>query len=371
MATLKDVALKSNVSIATVSRVLNNKAGLIGITEETRQKVLDAAKALNYQPDISARSLRLGRSLKAILFLYTYHEKDKYGLGENMFFPHPFFSHVLHGVQLGVQAKGYYVSYLSAAELEIETLRRLFDGEISGVISWGQLRGDIQSLIREKRIPLVGIEPYLSPDDILPAIYVDNELAVSQALNHLVRLGHRRIGFISLQNEDGVELPQFKERREAFLKLLPRFGLARFPGQEMFGISRPGVPDYNPGQPAAKYWLELGVKQQPTAAVVGSDLLAIGAIHTFRSMGLKIPKDISIVGIDDIDWSRYNEPPITTVRIPKEQMGELAVVLLDRLMNGKKVREIRHLIKTELIIRSTTNSLPPANPAGGDAGEGP
>lgn len=357
MATLKDVAVKSNVSIATVSRVLNNKAGLIGITDETKEKVLEAAKALNYQPDISARNLRLGRTLRAILFMYTYYEKDKYGLGENMFFPHPFFSHLLHGVQLGVQNNGYYVSYLSATEQELEPLSKLLEGEISGVISWGQLKKEIRDLIREKRIPLVAIEPYLSPDDILPAIYVDNEMVISQALEHLVQLGHRRIGFISLKSETGVELPQFKERRENFLRQLSRFGLERFDGQEAFGIIRPGVQDYNPGQQVAKFWLETEPKGRPTAAIAGNDLTAIGAIHTLRRGGLTVPDDFSIVGIDDIDWSLYNEPPITTIRIPKEQTGELAVTLLDRLMNGKKVRETRYLIKTELVIRETTKSI--------------
>jgi Transcriptional regulators len=356
LTTLKDVAIKSNVSIATVSRVLNNKAGLIGITEETKQKVLEVAKALNYQPDISARNLRLGRSLKAILFMYTYREKDKYGLGENMFFPHPFFSHLLHGVQLGVQNKGYYVSYLSASELEIEPLSKLFDGEISGVISWGQLRQDIQDLIQEKRIPLLGIEPYLEPVDILPAIYVDNELIIKQALEHLVSLGHRRIGFVSLKDEAGVENPSFKERRESFLKLLPRFGLERFSGQEMFEISKSG-PKSNFGQKVAKHWFELGIPKHLTAAITGNDLLAIGLIHSLFSMGIDVPREFSVVGVDDIDWAQYNVPPMTTVRIPKEQMGELAVKLLDQLMNGKDVRKIRHLIKTELVIRASTQSV--------------
>ncbi|TCL58810.1 LacI family transcriptional regulator/LacI family repressor for deo operon, udp, cdd, tsx, nupC, and nupG [Hydrogenispora ethanolica] len=354
MTTLKDIATHLNISIATVSRVLNNKAGLIGITDETKQKVLEAAKLLNYQPDLSARNLRLGRSLRAILFIYTYPEKDKYGTAENMFFPHPFFSHLLHGVQLGVQKKGYYVSYLSATEQTIESLSKLFDNEINGVISWGQLPGNIRALIRDKRLPLVGIEPYLAPEDIRPAIYVHNELLMSQALEHLVKLGHRRIGFISLKDEAGAELSQFKDRREAFLRLLPRFGLEPFSGQEMFGIVRPGVHEYTPGKVVARQWLETDVRQRPTAIITGNDLLAVGAIRTLRNAGLSIPGDLSIVGTDDIDWSEYNEPPLTTVRIPKEQMGELAVALLERLMRGKEVRRNSYFIKTGLIVRATT-----------------
>jgi DNA-binding LacI/PurR family transcriptional regulator len=357
LTTLKDVAIKSNVSIATVSRVLNNKAGLIGITEETKQKVLEVAKALNYQPDISARNLRLGRSLKAILFMYTYHEKDKYGLGENMFFPHPFYSHLLHGVQLGVQNKGYYVSYLAAPEQKIEPLSKLFDGDISGIISWGQLREDIRNLIQKKRIPLVGIEPYVAPHDISPAIYIDNELVVRQALEYLISLGHRRIGFISLKDEAGNEHPPFKERREAFLRLLPYFGLEYFNGQEMFDIQKSGEQEHKAGPKAVQYWLDLEPKDRPTAVITGNDLLAIGVIRSLRLMGMNIPHDFSIIGIDDIDWAQYNEPPITTIRIPKEQIGELAVTLLDRLMNGKNVRQTRHLIKTELVIRSSVQPI--------------
>jgi DNA-binding LacI/PurR family transcriptional regulator len=357
MTTLKDVALKSNVSIATVSRVLNNKAGLIGITEETKQKVLEAAKELNYQPDISARNLRLGRNLKAILFMYTYYEREKYGLGENMFFPHPFFSHLLHGIQLGVQNKGYYVSYLSAPELEIESLGRLLDREISGVISWGQLRKDIRDLIQEKRIPLIGIEPYLEPDDISPGIYVDNELIIKQALKHLVNSGHQRIGFVSLKDEDGVEYPPFRERRECFLKLLTRFGLKRFDGQEMFEVSKSG-PTSNFGHQVAGSWLQLDIQKRPTAAITGNDLLAIGLVRALLGVKINVPHDFSVIGVDDIDWAQYNEPAITTIRIPKEQMGELAVDMLDHLMNGKDIRKTRHLVKTELVVRASTQAIP-------------
>ncbi|HBE78819.1 MAG TPA: hypothetical protein DDW65_13740 [Firmicutes bacterium] len=353
MTTLKDVAEKSNVSIATVSRVLNNKAGLIGITEDTKQKVLKVAKELNYQPDISARNLRLGRNLKAVLFLYTFPEKDKYGLGENMFFPHPFFSHLLHGVQLGVQNKGYYVSYLSAPELELESLEKLFDGETRGVITWGQLREDILELIQRKRLPLIGIEPYLNSYDIQPSIYVDNELATKQALEHLAGLGHRRIGFVSLKNDAGIEYPSFKDRRECFLRLLPYFGLENFSSQEAFEISETGPQSYL-GLQVAKNWLKLDVEEQPTAAIMGNDLLAMGLIRSFLSMGIQIPRDFSVIGVDDIDWAQYHEPAITTIRIPKEQMGELAVNLLDKLMNGKDVRKTHHLVKTELVIRSST-----------------
>ncbi len=354
MTTLKDIASHLNISIATVSRVLNNKAGQIGITDETKQRVLETAKLLNYQPDISARNLRLGRSLRAILFIYTYQEKDKYGTAENMFFPHPFFSHLLHGVQLGVQKKGYYVSYLSATEQKLESLGKLLDNEINGVISWGQLPENIRELIRAKRIPLVGIEPYLAPEDIRPAIYVHNELLMAQALDHLVKLGHRRIGFISLKEESGVELSQFKDRREAFLRSLPRFGLDPLRQWELFGIVQPGVHEYTPGQAVARQWLAADAGQRPTALITGNDLLAVGAIRALRDAGMAVPGDLSVVGIDDIDWSQYNEPPITTVRIPKEQMGELAVTLLDRLMNGKQLRRDCYYIKTGLIVRATT-----------------
>jgi DNA-binding LacI/PurR family transcriptional regulator len=357
MTTLKDVALKADVSIATVSRVLNNKAGLIGITEETKQKVLEVAKELNYQPDLSARNLRLGRNLKAILFMYTYYEKDKYGLGENMFFPHPFFSHLLHGVQLGVQNKGYYVSYLSAPELEITSLGRLLEREISGVISWGRLRQDVRNLICEKRIPLIGIEPYLEPDDILPGIYIDNELLIKQALRYLVSLGHRRIGFVSLKDENGTEYPPFKERREYFLKLLPDFGLKRFDGQEMFEVSKSG-PTSNFGRQVARSWSQLEIQERPTAAITGNDLLAIGLVRSLLAVNINVPHEFSVTGVDDIDWAQYNEPALTTIRIPKEQMGELAVDLLDQLMNGRNVRKTRHLIKTELVVRASTQAIP-------------
>lgn len=364
MATLRDVAVKAEVSIATVSRVLNKKAGKIGITEETQRRVLEAARQLNYQPDKSARNLRLGRSLKAILFMYSLLTVQEAGLEEGQFFPHPFFSHMLHGIQLGATRRGYYLSYLTPSAQIMGFLGKLLDGEVSGVIGWGRFREDVGKLILDKRTPFVAIEPYDSLDsDTRPSIYVDNDMAIHQALEHLVQLGHRRIGLISIAKEGAGEPPQFEDRRQAFRRWVARYGLESFPEQEVLGVPSPGLADedysadYSAGGQAATRWLDMSPEQRPSAAIAANDLLALGAMRVLRSRGYKIPRDFSIVGIDDIDWAQYSEPPLTTVRIPKEQMGELAVSLLDKILRGKKLNKSRHLVKTELVVRASTCPL--------------
>lgn len=353
MTTLKDVAKKAGVSIATVSRVVNSKFPESGISEETRQRVLEAITELNYRPDHSARNLRLGNSIKSILFALWAEGNDK-----DWFIPHPFFSHMLHGIQNEVLSRGYYLSYLALTNQNLGTLAALLDGAVAGLITQGPVPETVLDMVAAKRVPLVAIEPYFPLDrDVYPTIYVDNDLAVHQAMEHLVRLGHKRIGFISIKNESF----QLQERRHAFRRWSDYYGLKGFPDREFIsklGYESAGFKgDLDAGAEAISNWSKLPDSLRPTAIITANDLIAIGALRRQRSQENEEWKNFSVVGIDDIDWAQYNDPPLTTIRIPKEEIGETAMDLMDRILQGETIGNYRCVIKTELVVRASTHAV--------------
>lgn len=349
MVTLKDIAEKANVSIATVSRVLNNKAGSIGISEKTRQRVLQVARELDYQPNRLARSLRMGKTLKHILFIYVIGSQDD-------FFLHPFYHHMLHGVQLEAAKQGYYLSYVGLNAETQDAVLNLIDGEASGIISWGKIPDEVAERIASQRLPLIAIEPYREFKDIdYGSIYVDNDLAIKQALEFLVTCGHRRIGFLS---EAGPELAQFEERRVAFEKWISHYGLEIFPTQQLLVGSTPEPSVYWRGDLSGlKAWADAPTAQRPTAVITSNDLAAISVVRHLKRLGWQIPRDLSVVGIDDIALSVFNEPPLTTVRIPQEEIGILAVSLLDEILRNGCLDRVEHRVKTKLVVRETVKDL--------------
>jgi len=330
--TLKDVAERANVSIATVSRVLSNKLGDISITDETKNRVIEAAKELQYQPNRLARNLRMGRAYR-------------------------FFSRMLHGLQMEALQKNCFLSNFGINYQNTQALRTLMGGDINGIVSWGVVDDAVYRWAAEYRVPQVAIEPYSRGGDSCPSVYVDNEMAIRQAMEHLVELGHRRIGIAC---ELGKGLPQFRERYEAFRRVVREMQLPVFAGQEI--VNAPdlvslGVGTQREGEEALARWAEMPEEQRPTAVVTSADLVALAVIKVFRSKGLEVPRDISVVGIDDIDWSMYNEPPLTTVRIPQEEMGKTAIQLLEQLWALRQIKEPRRTIATSLVIRETTRRI--------------
>lgn len=349
--TLKDVAKRANVSIATVSRVLSNKLGDISITEDTKNRVIQAAKELRYQPNRLARNLRMGRAYRHIFFIYT---QSRF---MDDLLPHPFFSHMLHGLQMEALQNDCYLSNFGLNDQNTDALRTLMGGDINGIVSWGAVDDAVYRWAAEYRVPQVAIEPYRQGGDGCPSVYVNNDLAVRQALEHLVELGHRRI---AIACELGKELPQFGERLEAFRRLVRRMGLPVFEGQEI--VNSPdlvslGNGTQRDGEDAVARLAAMPPDERPTAVVTSADLVALAVIKIIRAHGLEVPGDISVVGIDDIDWSKYNEPPLTTVRIPQEDMGKAAIQLLQQLLSNHKAAETRRVIATSLVIRQTTRRL--------------
>lgn len=347
MTTLKDIAAKTGLSVATVSRVLNNTADEVGIAQKTQEEVRRVARELNYRPNKVARNLKLGREPGAILFLSCeLSSDDKKGEGV---FTHPFFSHMIHGIHLGVTRTGHYLAYMDASHVSETQLRSILEEAVVGVVTFGQLSDIVSRLLARKRVPTVCIEPYL-PSFCGYAVYVDNRMAVQQAISHLYDLGHRRIGLLSVTQEPPSG--SLLERVEVFKKEMDALGDVAW--EVHLAPNDGGLTDVEAGYRAAYQLFTTRSRDLPTAIITTNDLCAIGVLKAAQKAGIRVPEDLSVVGIDDIDWSAYVDPPLTTVRIPKETMGMRAIEVLSRLLAGDSDCPVETRIPTSLIVRAST-----------------
>ena len=345
MATLKDIAEATNLSISTVSRVLSGTADQIGIAEETQKRVWAAAHKLNYQPNMAARNLKLGYQPKCVLFLY--HETAG-GMGQELVV-HPFFTHMLRGIHLKVaEKKGYYLAYFGAAEEDRDQLGQLLEQTANGVITFGALPGAIWDELSNIEKPVVSIEPYTSQAKY--SIYVNNHLAISQAVGYLRSLGHRKICFFFTPDANEVGGPML-ERVEAFQKEVSAAG------SEVLGTVKHIPAKDNAVEAGVKAALEvLSSPERPTAILTCHDLYGIGVLEAARRLDIKVPQELSVVGIDDIDWASYTYPPLTTIEIPKEELGMAAAAMLIDLIHGKPCKKSLLRLPTKLIERGSAAS---------------
>lgn len=317
--TQHDVARKAGVARSTVSYVLNSRdGGRIPISPETRQRVLDAIGELGYEPDARAQALRSGAT-KTIGVLLPLHEN-------------PFFWQILRGISNEAEATGY--SLLLAhnpltPEQEIQSVRELAEQRVDGLvllIGFKLLPEQIINQLRRSSRPIVEISATASEFDYVRQGYGAGTRAL---MAHLFELGHKRIGFIY-----GVTVPsQGYDRLGAYQQALKEAGL---PFDERL-VHKCG-PYLEDGYHAALYLL--GQPNPPTALLAINDLLAMAAIRAAADLGLQVPRDVSVAGFDDIPFTNFTIPRLTSVSGEPEQNGRDAVqLLLKRLQNPERPHE--------------------------------
>lgn len=295
--TIRDVAAKAGVSVATVSRVFNQKGP---IREETVRRVLDVAGALQYIPHAGARSLstRSTRTIGVVL-------PDLHG---------EFFSEVIRGIDLAARASGYHLllsgSHADRNEMRavVQAVRGLVDGLI--VMSPDL---DPHALVGElpQGIPAVLLNAKV---DGRPSITIDNAGGARDVVRHLATLGHRHIAFICGPGKNA----DAEQRRRGF-----RAG-AKAQGMEATEV--PGHFTEESGYEAGQKII--GMKPRPTAVFAANDSMAIGALSAFRDARLRVPDDIALVGFDDIPIARFLDPPLTTVKVPIAELGRRGLQIL-------------------------------------------
>jgi len=334
---IKDVALVAGVSTATVSRALTHPDRL---TEATRKKVFDAIRVTGYRVNRAARNLRTRRA-GAILLLVP-------NLGN------PFFSAILSSVNEVLAANGYSVLVFDSQQPGASAQAVadcLLNGSVDGVIS---LDGQM-SEITLKALTDAGLHNSAlfccewSEDISLPSIRSDNATGVQLAVAHLVGLGHRRIAHLS--GPEGNILATI--RKSTFLDACTTHDLSVAPEWILAG-------DFSleAGARAAERFVDLA--DRPTAVFCASDAMALGFIARCRTLGLEVPRDLSVVGFDDIDIAAYANPGLSTIRQDRRGLGRMAAeALVARLREDHSAREVETILApVTLIERHSTGKAP-------------
>jgi len=327
--TIEYVAQLAEVSKATVSRVLNNSPK---VTEKTREKVMKAIKESGYYPSATARRLTTNKAETIGLIIPT---------PQDTTFGNPFYTEILRGFTHQAKIESYDL-LLFINEYQFNYSRLFHDRRVDGLLLVGIKRNDkgITQLSKNKF-------PYVLTGkiDYKEANYVDadNKGGAYQAVSYLANLGHKKIAYLG----GSFEFTFNQERFEGYLKAFKEHNLKY--GKE---LTMESINTQESGYEAMHKLLESS--SIPTAVFVANDLDAIGAMKAIREKGLRIPKDIAVIGFDDIQLASYIEPPLTTVRQPIYEMGITAISLLVQLIEGKKKEPLKVELPTQLIIRESS-----------------
>lgn len=329
-----DVARVAGVSRSTVSLVLNQVPN-IHIPEETRQRIFEAARTLDYHPDALGRRLVTGKTSTVGLVLQQ---------SANQVVSDAFLLQVMLGIEQILSPSGFHV-LLKQIDPQDERGYSYLANEnlVDGIILSGPRQDDheIAHLI-EKGFPCILMGQM--PGNPLPYVDVNAVEGAASAVRHLISLGHQRIGLIT---NASLKYTSAQQRKQGYLRALSE---ANIPLDE--GLIREGAYTAESGFEAMHHILKQ--PHPPTAVFVASDVVAIGAIQAIRQAGRRIPEDIAIAGFDDIPMAAYLNPPLTTIRLPAYRIGWAAGEQLVKWMTGVSIDQQGILLDIELIIREST-----------------
>jgi len=337
VATLKEVAKKAGVSITTASKILNDKPFQIHISEETKKKVLEVAKELNYYPNIFARSLRTKKT--GIVGVIVSDITD------------PYFGGIINGAEKVLNENDYYFLLSSAQnsprreELYLTKLRK---SRVDGLLILGGTQrftnNEVKQLVRSG-IPIVVVGRSAPHPDIC-SVTVDNFTGGFLATELLIKLGHQDIVHITTTEPrvDG------EERLNGYKSAMEKHELKNKCWIEKGDITAES------GYKAMTNILKKG--KRPTAVFAFNDISALGVMRAIRNQGLRIPENIAVVGFDDIPIAAHFDPPLTTMRQPQEEMGIRGAELLIRAIREREKGAERENIGLEakLITRKSSGS---------------
>lgn len=329
--TIRDIAREAGVSINTVSRALNDKPD---ISVETKERVLETVKRLGYRPNRLARGLRSNKTGTIGVIVAD--------------IANPYFAALVKGVEKAAKEHNYSIILQDTDEnyeKEREAVRTILAEQVDGLLITPVQTGKETIIeLQESGLPFVLLGRWF---DELEADYVatDDIQGGFLATEHLIKQGHERIALLG----GPPYISSAKERFQGYKKALDQYGI-----ELDEGLVRSGAITMKDGYTIAKALLS--TKPRPTAIFAYSDFVALGIVKAIREVGLKIPGDIAIVGYDDIEFSSCLEVPLTTVRIPKREIGRQAVeILLERMIKADSASQFRKVkLEVELIIREST-----------------
>ena len=331
--TIKDIARKANVSHTTVSRALNNKSR---IKNETKDKILTIARELNYRPDFIARSLVMRRTKTLGLIITT--------------IANPFYIELSQGIETTAISQGYNI-ILCSTNYDLSAERKYIDmlrsKGVDGIILTSAHMGDPNIVgLAEEGFPIILINrrtyhPVVK--EKVDYVGVDNILGGFLAVEHLIRLGHKRIGVIGGSSESSVGF----ERLEGGKKALTTYGMEVIGDHFLEGDFLKGS-----GYQGGKRFLKMD--EPPTAIFATNDYMALGTYQAIVEEGRRIPEDIALIGFNDIEFAAMKGIELTTVGQKKYEMGAQAVkMLVERIEGGGMGSPKEMILEPELIIRKT------------------
>lgn len=327
MPTIQEVAKKAGVSVATVSRVMNNPQI---VTKKTRLKVEQVIQSLNYEPSMLGRNLRTSQS-KLLLALIP----D---------ISNPFYSEIINGIENTAIESEYNILLCetdSSPKREAIYFNLLRNRLADGIISMDPTVNRTKLSELANQYPVVQCSEY-DEDGSISYVTIDHKRAAYQAVRHLIRLGHEKIGLI---NSHKMFL-YARQRHEGYKMAMNEFGLTINPNW----IYNTANLSFDYGQQAARVLLK--ADDRPTAIFAVSDILAIGALKELNESSLKVPDDIAIIGFDKISFSNMTHPTLTTISQPGYEMGCTAATMLIDKINGNEVESV--IVDHELVIREST-----------------
>lgn len=334
MPTIKDVAREANVSIATVSYVLNNKSE--SISEETRQIVLAAAERIGYTPNVTARNLRYSQTR---LIGYAWHEAPRDSVN-------PVMDQFTYYLAYAAEAAGYHVLTFthppdSPAPVYDDLIRtRRLDGFVLAATRPEDPR---IALLLERKFPFVAFGRSENGDHF-PWVDVDGKRGVYESVDYLAKLGHRKIAMVAWDDRATAAV----HRLEGYQAAVQDLGLD-VPEHYIFK----GNHSEETGRQAVEHWFNLPPDDQPTAIVCISDLEAIAVMNAAEERGRVIGETLSVIGFDDVPMGRYLRPALTTMRQPIPAVADAVVMMLREVLQNREPDPFQRLMPPQLIERAS------------------
>jgi len=332
-ATIKDVAKKAGVSISTVSLVVNHKGP---VAKETELKVRQAIEELNYHPQRLARGLVTKQSGNFGFILNVNHFSQA----------EPFYTKIFLGTEFQARSYDYYI-LMTTIDQDVTPKnipRFLLERNVDGVILAGTVPQKIVDYLHKNQLPFILID-YFFPERHDSTVLTDNAMGIRLVIDHLLELGHRDLAFIG----GDMAHPSMQKRCNTFKSYLQQKEVTVDESRIDCLEDRSGTDS---GFAATTRLLD---KNMPISAIVAAnDAMAVGALRACRDRKIRIPEDIAITGFDDVESSITARPTLTTVHVPKEEMGAAAVRHLVDVINGRQSEGVRIIMPVKLVAREST-----------------
>jgi LacI family transcriptional regulator len=338
---LKDIAEQVGVSVSTVSRVINHDVSR-SVNEATRNRILEAAQTLGYRTNKTGKPAKGKRESAATAFrvgCVVAVPQNKYN--------HPYFSIILEGIERGLSAQGCRLEFIHSMESAMDTSRLqqlVKEHSIDGVIVVEGIQAEAYQWIKKNVRAVVGID---IADNEVPVIAYDRVAAAKAAVAHLIAKGHREIGFIGGPGRFGEV--QKEKRYRGYRYAMEEAGLPIHP-EWVINVNWDVSQSYETVKEAMER-----AGRHPSAFFAASDMMAIPAMRAVTERKLSIPEDVAFFSVDNIELSQFTSPPLSTIHVPKMEMGMIAAKTLIDYLNRQYTIPVKIWVPYELKLRHSSS----------------